>query len=654
MPTAQAIKCGCGKTLSIPPTFKAAKAKCPGCGAILPVAGATAASKILQTIAGYGVTAVVEKGARGEILRARDPQGKAVRLVGPPPAVADVPEYVARFKQEALAAKSLAHPNLLKVLNVVDAAGKPYAVTEDVEGETLAAIFARGEPMDVQRAAGIFAQILAAMTAAHNAKVIHRDLRPESVWIGPDGKARVAGFGLAKPGARDLKGVPQDAVDLPHYTAPELIKGEAVTQRVDLYSVGCMFYQALTGRTPYSETQHARLRMMLMATQDPVAVRQVRNEVSVPLSRLIMRLMAKDSQQRYMKADVALRDLAAQTGIEAPEAAPPPSTTAGDDGAYEEEEACEEEEQEARSGLSILAWLGIGGFVVAVLVAAYFVVQSLSVPNVPAEPGAGGPTPTVPNGNGDAVVNVDNPPPNGGNPVQTEDLLEVKKRILKRDLERFFVEADQFGESLAYEMAVRHYNMIASRIGDDGLSKEFGKEQTRARALQELCKVLQEAMKALDEGRFEDAKKHLDVAKATLLKVGDADVAGTWTGRIQRHVDQLKDAPLAAAQRKLFEIWSADLRGVTADEIDGYFATLTAAPDSKYTKETFTSGKEIYETRVKQIRSFVEVLDLPNAEKLYAKLRTSFGRAPWAEPDLTTLREEIEKAKAEMPPEENP
>ena len=174
----------------------------------------------------------------GEDLRLSRPV--AVKLVSE--VLADDPDYIARFRREAFVAASLVHPNLVTIYDFDSEADSPYLVMEYVPGANLAERLDAGEPIRLDRLAG---DLLSALRAIHEAGVVHRDVKPHNVLIGPDGAARLTDFGIAKP--QDATSITQTGM-MPgtgRYMAPELMKGEAATPRSDLYSCGIVLAQCI-------------------------------------------------------------------------------------------------------------------------------------------------------------------------------------------------------------------------------------------------------------------------------------------------------------------------------------------------------------------------------------------------------------------------
>jgi serine/threonine-protein kinase len=246
----------------------------------------------------------------------------AVKLLRPD--LAAVADLRRRFELEARAAARLSHPNVVAIFDAGDDHGRSFIVMERLRGETLADSIERG-PVDVDWLRRLAGEVLAALAAAHAAGIVHRDIKPGNILLGPDGRAKVADFGIARvvepppmgsteasaETAAALTGVGL-VVGTPAYLAPERAMGEPATPQSDLYSVGVVLYEALTGRKPYTGTTPAAIAAAAVqgAVVNPSSLRP---DADPELVAVIGRAMALDPAQRYATAADMAADLRRST-----------------------------------------------------------------------------------------------------------------------------------------------------------------------------------------------------------------------------------------------------------------------------------------------------------------------------------------------------
>jgi len=236
------------------------------------------------------------------------------------------PTFAQRFQAEAVAAARLTHPNIISIFDTGDEEGLRYIVMEYFAGSTLADLMqARGQT-DPDEAIGLILPVLSALALAHSHGLIHRDIKPGNVLVGEDGRVKVTDFGIAKAAFGDLDLTTTGAVlGTVRYLSPEQVQGDRIDARSDLYSLGVVLYEMLTGRPPFvAETDVATAMMRL--TQNPTAPRDIRPEISRSLEAVMIRALERDPDDRYSSAEAmrsALERAAPGRGAARTQALPP-------------------------------------------------------------------------------------------------------------------------------------------------------------------------------------------------------------------------------------------------------------------------------------------------------------------------------------------
>src|SRR5215510_1614254 len=278
----------------------------------------TLAIKLPPQIGAYQILSPLGRGGMGEVHLALDTRLRrkvAVKLL-PAEFTADTGR-VRRFEQEARAASALNHPNIITVYEIGDApienGNRRYIVTEYVEGETLRQRMknASQQRINLSEAIDVASQIGAALSAAHEAGIAHRDIKPENVMVRRDGIVKVLDFGLAKLTESASPLVDSQAPTLardntdagvvmgtPRYMSPEQARGEKVDVRTDIFSLGAMLYEMVTGRKPFEgETVSDVIAEILKS--EPPPLKEVRPELPSELQRIVSKALAKERGGRY-------------------------------------------------------------------------------------------------------------------------------------------------------------------------------------------------------------------------------------------------------------------------------------------------------------------------------------------------------------------
>ncbi|MFI1303823.1 protein kinase domain-containing protein [Streptomyces sioyaensis] len=278
----------------------------------------------------YELVEQLGHGGMGTVYRAHDHRLRRTVAVKTLSAeLALQPEFLSRFQREAHAAAALNHPGVATVHDVgEDASGgaaEPYLVMEYVEGTTLSHVL-KGGALPPAQAVDVVGQVLEALEHSHRHAIVHRDIKPANVMLAGTGKIKVVDFGIAKAlseVATRLTGTGV-AVGTPAYLAPEQIKGGDTDHRTDLYAVGALLYELLTGRPPYTGDSPFSV-MHQHLTADPVPPSRLRPELPPALDAVIVRALHKDREDRFADAAAMRTALSAAARTTPPPAVPTPT-----------------------------------------------------------------------------------------------------------------------------------------------------------------------------------------------------------------------------------------------------------------------------------------------------------------------------------------
>ena len=275
-----------------------------------------------QSLAGrqvgrYQVLSHLGSGGIGEVWLARDTElSREVALKFLSPELAGDSGQTRRFRQEARAASSLNHPNLVTIFDIGEFEGRQFIAQEYVPGKTVRDALSAG-PFSIEAAVDIAAQIAGGLRAAHAAGVVHRDIKPENIMIRPDGMVKVLDFGIARL-VEDAKaenhkqslGLTRTGVILgtARYMSPEQARGLPVDGRSDIFSLGVVLYEMLTGATPFSGDTPSDVLAAIL-TYDPAPLSRNMRTVPAEFDRIVRRCLAKNPAERYLSAAMLEEDL---------------------------------------------------------------------------------------------------------------------------------------------------------------------------------------------------------------------------------------------------------------------------------------------------------------------------------------------------------
>jgi beta-lactam-binding protein with PASTA domain/predicted Ser/Thr protein kinase len=235
-------------------------------------------------------------------------------------------QFVERFRREASSAAGLSHPNIVQIYDRGNAEGTYYIAMEVIEGRSLKELVIERGPSPIPIAVNYGRQILAALRFAHRNGVVHRDIKPHNVLVDDEGRVKVTDFGIARAGASEMTEV-GSIIGTAQYLSPEQARGAPVDDRSDLYSVGVLLYELLTGVAPYNGDTPVEIAMKhLSAVPEPPSVK--RPEVPPELDAVVLRALAKSPDDRYQSAAEMDADLSAiSKGLEISEATTDAATT---------------------------------------------------------------------------------------------------------------------------------------------------------------------------------------------------------------------------------------------------------------------------------------------------------------------------------------
>ncbi len=216
-------------------------------------------------------------------------------------------QFVERFRREAKNAASLSHPNIVSIYDRGEAEGTYYIAMEYLDGRSLKELIVSRGPAPVNLAIDYARQILAAIRFAHRHGIVHRDIKPHNVLVDAEGRLKVTDFGIARAGASQMTEA-GSIIGTAQYLSPEQAKGAPVDQTSDLYSVGVVLYELLTGVVPFSGDTPVEIAMKHLSTVPPPPSAK-RKDVPRDLDLVVMRALAKDPSERYQSAEEMDADL---------------------------------------------------------------------------------------------------------------------------------------------------------------------------------------------------------------------------------------------------------------------------------------------------------------------------------------------------------
>jgi serine/threonine-protein kinase len=268
----------------------------------------------MECLGRYEILEELGQGAMGTVYRARDPKIdrivalKTIRLVG---GAAEIQDYRERFFREAQAAGRLSHPGIVTIYDVgeQEQTQTPYIVMEHIGGETLEKLVtaAGTQRLPLENTLDLVQQVAEALDYAHAQGIVHRDIKPSNIIVTPEGRAKIADFGIAKLSVAQLT-TPGQILGTPSYMSPEQLSGGAVDGRSDLFALGVILYWMLTGDKPFPGDTTTAVSFKIVY-KDPVPVTQLNPSLPPTLDPVMDQALAKNPDRRYQRGKEFAQDL---------------------------------------------------------------------------------------------------------------------------------------------------------------------------------------------------------------------------------------------------------------------------------------------------------------------------------------------------------
>jgi eukaryotic-like serine/threonine-protein kinase len=259
----------------------------------------------------YRLEELIATGGMGSVYRALDQHlGRPVAIKVLKRSLADEPMFLERFRREARAAGAINHPNVARVFDYGERGSEPFIVMELVEGETLAERIDRQGRLPWREAFAIAEQVARALAAAHAHGVVHRDVKPANILLDASGHVKVSDFGIARAARATTLTRPGMVLGSPNYVAPEQAQGNPVAPAADLYSLGCVLFEAVTGSTPYQGPNAVAIATQHVSADVPDP-RGLVPDLPAEAAELVMRSLRKDPAARFPSGSAMAEALAA-------------------------------------------------------------------------------------------------------------------------------------------------------------------------------------------------------------------------------------------------------------------------------------------------------------------------------------------------------
>jgi serine/threonine protein kinase len=269
----------------------------------------------------YQIIEEIGQGGMGKVFKAMDRElNIVVALKMIKPQLSTDPDIVSRFKKELLLAREILHENVIRIHDLGEINGIKYISMNYIQGNSLSEIIQSTGKLTIEKSIDIAKQVCSALDAAHSKGIIHRDLKPQNVMIDKHGKAYVLDFGIARSLHADMDaGSTQEGIVLgsPYYMSPEQIKGERVDESTDIYSLGVLMYEMVTGRPPF-EAENPVALLHLHVDRKPECPSKFNPQIPPKLENIILKCLEKKKKSRYPAVTGVVHDLEKDRTVQIP------------------------------------------------------------------------------------------------------------------------------------------------------------------------------------------------------------------------------------------------------------------------------------------------------------------------------------------------
>ncbi len=266
---------------------------------------------MISNLGRYEIISELGQGAMGVVYKATDPlidRIVAIKTINLGLALDEKEEYEGRFYQEAKAAGRLSHPNIVTIFDLGKSGDVAYIAMEFLQGKELRDILDDGEAMPVERVLDVVSQVALGLAYAHEHGIVHRDVKPSNIMVGTDGHVKITDFGIARMESASVRTQTGMVLGSPKYMSPEQVLGKLIDQRSDIFSLGVVLYEMLTGRAPFGgENVNAIMYQTLNNIPPPPG--SVNPNVPDMLNFIVAKALAKGQDDRYQNAKELANDL---------------------------------------------------------------------------------------------------------------------------------------------------------------------------------------------------------------------------------------------------------------------------------------------------------------------------------------------------------